>query len=56
MKNGDFLAKPVPLIPICFEHHAQIIFKNKPLTSFSFKLSILLLWSLFIQAKLRGQT
>ena len=41
---------------IYLEHHAQIIFNNKPLTSFSFKLSIPLLWSLFIQAKLRSQT
>ena len=41
MENDDFLARPMPLIPIYFEHHAQIIFKNKPLTSFSFKLIII---------------
>jgi UDP:flavonoid glycosyltransferase YjiC (YdhE family) len=32
MRNSALLAKPVPLVPIDFEHHAQTNFKNMPFT------------------------
>ncbi len=36
MKNSDLPTRPVPLVPIDFEHHAQTTFKNMSLTAILF--------------------